>query len=290
MKATYPVAALLALTLGVISCSRTGDLSGDVFVTKTGMLVRGAGVELLVVPASDRLESELRKIDNDYDKESKEYTERQGTPEKECRKDEELKKRIESEPSIRKRVDELVAATLSKKSLSRRDAELERPLVEVEAKEEMLVNLGGGKCLYPVFQQDRNVAWNARQEQAWKKCQEGKTDLVKCSKDSEAARWKKVEEDFSRLRNVTFDETPSAPDKRLRDLVLASGAKAVLADVNGHYEANGLPVGRYYLCAAMGKEYNWLVPVQIVPGAQKVHLSNANSGSLRFLKKGAADS
>jgi hypothetical protein len=285
MKLAYLAAILSAFLFGVVSCSRTGDLSGDVFVTKSGMLVRGAGVELLVVPASDRLESELRKIVNDYDKESKEYTERRGTAEKECRKDEELKKRIESDPSIRKRVDELVAATLSKKSLSRRDAELERPLVEVAAKEEMLVNLGGGKCLYEVFQQDRDAAWNARQEQAWKKCQEGKTDLAKCLKDSEAARRKKVEEDFMRLSGVTFHDTPAAPDKRVRDLVLASGAKAVLADVNGHYEVNGLPVGRYYLSAAMGTEYNWLVPVQIVPGAQKVHLSNANSGSLRFLTK-----
>ena len=182
MRATYPVPILLALILGVVSCSRTGDLSGDVFVTKSGMLERGAGVELLVVPASDRLESELRKIVHDYDKESKEYTERRGTSEKECRKDEELKKRIESEPSIRKRVDELVAAILSKKSLSRRDAELERPLVEVTAKEEMLVNLGGGKCPGGVFLKDLDAAWNARLEQAWKSSKREKPTLRNTSK------------------------------------------------------------------------------------------------------------
>ena len=78
-------------------------------------------------------------------------------------------------------------------------------------------------------------------------------------------------------------------EARVQKLVHASEGKVVLTDVNGHYEVNGLPVGRYYLSATMGW-YKWLVTVQIAPGAQRVHLSNANSGSLRFLTKNAPDS
>jgi hypothetical protein len=226
MRAAYPLPILLTVILGAVSCSRTGDLSGDVFIKDGGKPERGAGVEVLIIPASDRFESKLRGVIREYDQEHGEEIKRE---EKECEKDKALNKQIETDPALQKKTSEYAKVEL----LTMKETEL----ATFSAKMRILVELGGGKC--PFVPRDHDV-------------------------------------ELGKLINA-----------RVHEFVGTSEAKTFLADVNGHYEVNGLPVGRYYLSAMMGADYIWLVPVQITPGTQKVHLSNANSGSLRFLTKDA---
>lgn len=235
MKATYPMPALFALILGIVSCSRTGDLSGDVFIMRGERPVRGAGVEILVISASEQVEPEVRKLIRDYDRKYGAAIKRE---ELECRKDEALERQIETDPTLRKKTDEYAKAELLKmKNIPRYpDPERERFM----ATRHILVELGGGKC--PLFRIDRDAELD-----------------------------KLVHAHVYKLGRETKGEV-------------------LLADVNGRYEVNGLPVGRHYLSATMGSGNTWLIPVQIGPGPQKVHLSNSNKGSLRFLTKEAGGS
>ncbi len=231
MKPSFLLPILLAFNFVSVSCSRTGDLSGDLFVMRGDKLMRGAGAQIRVIPASERLESELPTIIREFDRE---YAEQLEQDEKECKKDVQLEKQMKSDPAIQKKIDEQAKARLAKNSTIGPDSA--RSLAELD----ILVNdLKGGKC--PFAPRD----------------------------------W--------------YDGFVKYIYTRVQKLVPPSELRVFLADANGHYEVNGLPVGRYYLSAALRSEGIWLVPVQIKPGAQKVHLSDANSGEWRFLTKNAPD-
>lgn len=56
------VGCALAGVLALVACSRTGELSGDLFVTmKSGDVKRGAAVEIVLIPATEQFESEWNK-------------------------------------------------------------------------------------------------------------------------------------------------------------------------------------------------------------------------------------
>jgi hypothetical protein len=242
MKATLPLPLLLSLILGGIGCSRTGDLSGDVFVVSGAKPTPAAGIEVRVIAASGEFQVELEKIVNDFDKEFAEAT-------RTYEKERELIEQAEKNPATLRKVDELVKAELSKKR-----ARVVRP----ESKETGLL------------------------ERRLKEAEEVEGELVTRMKVRKRLG---LPANSIPSRDALLD-VKERHEKRTQELVRASEARVVLADINGGYEVRGLPAGPYYVSATIGW-YAWLVPVQIVPGGQKVHLSNANAGWLVHLSNAA---
>lgn len=61
------VAYTFAVALALVACSRTEELSGDVFVTmKSGDVKRGANVEIALIPATEQFESEWKKTVGEF--------------------------------------------------------------------------------------------------------------------------------------------------------------------------------------------------------------------------------
>jgi hypothetical protein len=216
IRLSLPLA--LSLLSCCVACSRTGEISGDVFVVAGGTPTPGAGAEIRVIPAAGGFQAELEKIIENFDAEFAEASkahEKQKAIEDEAMKD----------PATLRKVDELVKKELSKIK--------KRLLPKQEEGFRMVVMSELGLSSFPAY-----------------------------------------------LRLLDIKDRH---EKRLQELVRTSEARAVLADINGRYEVSHLPAGPYYLSASIGSRYAWLVPVQIVPGGQKVHLSNANAGWLVHL-------
>jgi len=64
------IASALLLALLSVACSRTGDLSGDIVVTKkSGDAKRGAETQVTLVRATDPFEANLKKTEEEFKKE-----------------------------------------------------------------------------------------------------------------------------------------------------------------------------------------------------------------------------
>lgn len=100
------------------------------------------------------------------------------------------------------------------------------------------------------------------------------------TKKSDQAREKWTEATMRKMRALR-NPLDLQRDYSLRawSLITKQPARRVQADVNGRYEAKGLPTGKAYLAAkyeVFATVHHWFVPVEVKPGAQTLDLSNAN--------------
>jgi hypothetical protein len=102
--------------------------------------------------------------------------------------------------------------------------------------------------------------------------------LVGATEQFEAA-WKKTVEEFAASRQ--------AREVRARYLALAQKMVAdaqpriARTDVNGHYQFQGVPAGRYYVFAerrVFDNDLRWKVVAEVKAGANRIDLSNSNAG------------